>query len=287
MLDARLLSFPDAYTSHLSETEFDKKSEELREKIESFISETNPEIPPFLLYKLSFFPKIAEIILTQIPTSNNAFGIIASSNPYSAFRILVSNYEENIGEKLEILLLCHPESVLKLLEWSFASKTPLRYAEDIYLRAIMQDFTCAWAYFRKFRNGNADEFLKNIRKIHCRDNPMSPQGAFYKLCFEKRPLSEPMLNLLKLEPKIALLTTILFDECPRYILDAWAPYPNWAYHILINIEDLSNDISQNCLQSLIRALPWMYQYLHDIRQKERSEPAYNKLMATAVAKWKD
>lgn len=278
--------FPDAYRADMSPKESEPISRRLKERAERAISETG-RIPATLLYKLSFYPEVAEALLYSLKDMQGIFGLIASSNPEAAFRMMTVNYDSGLGAKLEILLLSSPEYSLKILEWSFATKTPLHYSEEAYLHSVYEDFSCGWAYHKKFRGGGSAEFLESMRAVHCADAGESPQGAFYKLCFEGIPLSRPTLNIVKLHPKISVMTALLFPECPHDILITWSEYPVWAYHILTNLREIPPEIAQNCIQTLVRALPWLYQYLTEINQKERENSSYNRLMSIAVRKWKD
>lgn len=280
------MSFPDAYRADMSAKESEPISLRLKERAERAISETG-RIPATLLYKISFYPEVAEALLCSLNETHGVFGVIASSNPEAAFRMMVRNYDRELGAKLEILLLSSPESSLKMLEWSFATKTPLHYGENAYLHSVYEDFSCAWAYHRKFRGGDAAAFLNLMKEIHCADSPESPQGAFYRLCFDGVPMSRPTLNIVKLHPKISLMTAVLFPECPPDILLTWSEYPVWAYNIMSNLDGLPEELAQNCMQTLVRALPWLYQYLTVINQKERENSSYNRLMSVAVRKWKD
>lgn len=286
ILEAKFTCYPEAYRRDMPKGERETICSGLADKVQSAIAE-GKRIPPDTLYKLSFFPERVQEMLDSMSSSASAFMFLASSNPEAAFRLMAKNYNSAAGERLELLLMSNPEYALKILTWAAEESLSLRYSEEAYSVSVYRDISCAWIYFRDFLGKSAEEFFAHMKALYAKERQPSAQKAFFEVCFEDKALSGTALNILRLDPQIALMTAISCEKCPCTILRPWTTYPRWAYHILVNVQDLPPEMNQNCLQTLIRALPWLYQYLRDTGLAGTDIKQYNTLMSVAVKKWKE
>lgn len=283
ILKAKFASFPEAYRNDMPDDEKKTICDQLYAVVHETI-EAGGRIRPNDLYKLTFFPEIAQEILETLSSNRNAYMFIASSNPEVAFTLMKENYATEIGEKLELMLLAYPEYALKIIEWSSKENKRLRFVEKIYSNSIERDISCGWLYFREYLGKSAEEYVTHMKAVYEKFKWLTPQSEFFSLCFENKPLTAVVAQTIKLDPKTALMTKIAWTDCPTSVLTPWITYPQWAYHILTNVE-VDAKMTESCIQTLIRSLPWLYQYLEDINMSEINISEYNRLMATGIMKW--
>ena len=286
-LNARLLYYPDSYADDIPKEERAKACKTLEQSLCESVKGGNALPAPELLERLAYYPEAMENALYAVPPESPCFSIMASSSPEAAYRVLTHNYDGKFSEALELMLLNSPEIVLRLMEWSLGTKTPLRFGEDAYLHSIMSDMLCAWSYFKNFKGGGVSGFLSLIDEYHAGDYPHTPQNAILQLFIGNAKLSEPLIKLISLAPKPAIMAAIMFEGFPRQSLLQWAEYPQWAYNILMNVPSPTNEVAGACMESLLRCLPWLHQYFKDIGQKNRNREIYTKLMNIAVKRWNE
>ena len=175
-----------------------------------------------------------------------------------------------------------PEMVFRIKEWSLKTKTKLRYSEDVYLLSVLQDFLWAWAYFRTFKSDDSEEFLREIHAVLSGD---TPNAALFKLCMGYIGPEEEAAKAVRLNPATAIIAASHIEGCPAEVIDPWTAYPIWAYHILTGVKNLSESQKQNCMQALVRSLPWAYEYFTAARLKDTDPEKYDELMRVAIEKW--
>lgn len=286
-LRLRYLESPNAYIQDMPESERITIQGELREKLrEQDLGANFPEGAKSsisgLLLKLSYFPEVLEEFIVRIRPTNTLVNGIVSANTETALRLLQTYYTEPLGEKIEVLLLSNPEAVFELLEWAWANKITLRYSLDAYIPSLYQDIGTAWRYLNRTRKIDEEEFFDIIREAYGKRSILTPQGALLAYIIDGgRPSAQVVLN-----PKTALAAAALTKNAD-YCGD-WLVYPKWAYHALMFLGDsLGTEQKQTALQSLVRILPWTYQFMRDTHMKDRNNDIYQSYMSVAATKWQN
>lgn len=285
LLQFNFMSVPTLFVEHLSPTEKMLAEEALLKAYESF-AQQNYDIHPDLLLKSSFYPDVVEKFLVKLPIEHPTVTGLAMANIDVSFRVLTENYNTPLGEKIELTILSHPDAVLELQEWAFATKQTLRYSLDVYTPAIYQSLLTAWRFVLRFSPTDESEFFSVMQEAHrIYGMKNTHEGALLRL-IQTGNDSQQVRSMLAEHPRTAIIGATLLKDTE--LLTRWLQYPQWAYHALKYVgAHMTPNQTQMAFQALVRILPWAYQYLAESGLKDTDPITYNSHMAIAKNKWKN
>jgi len=260
---APILEFPASIYRYLSPQYVRNRQVTLFQEAISHITATQT-IPQECLSILKWYARIIEYILRIPELDSSLKASIALESPFAGFNAIVADYASETAQVIELSLLSKPEYVCKLLLWAYEKKVNLRYPFPIYYTVLFNDFY--WSYYF-YANRPIDHFYERMIKHHLNHQNASPNSVLCLACLEHIKDLTPYTDMLAQDCTVAYQTAILFgDKVPldRLLFEA-SLEPQWAYHILVNVKNLPEDIEGMCQSTLDYNPPWLLEYLHQTK----------------------
>lgn len=257
---APLMEFPRSLPRLLSREFLGKRQRELYEQACKAIDATQ-SLPEDQLSILQWYYKILEMLLLRPNLEPKLQSDIAIEAPQAAFNAIIADYSSPRAQVLELSLLPKAEYVCKLLLWANDNRIRLRYPFHMYYPTLYGDFY--WAHYFHARHPT-EHFYERLVKFNLDFQDVSASSILCLGCLNGNPtFTDSQMELLAQEHSIAFQVAAMFRDrvdISKLLFDA-SLKPQWAYHILTSLPNVTANLRESAMTALEYSPPWMLEYL--------------------------
>lgn len=224
-----------------------------------------------------YFPEVAATLGAKA-LANPALSAAIKTDPFAAFRLLLSTYKD-LAPVLEKSVLNSGEATYYFLKVAKEKNIPLTQTPDTYTQALLGD--PFWA-LRTWGDVKEDTLLRHCLHLAKTQKEKIPGAAYLHLYFTPDADPTDFVELLSTSPMYAYLASRHFYD--RNIefkyFDLRGLTPRWAYHF---ITDGFLDDEDGLIDTMLGSVDWLVEYL--VESERYKDLAYmTPLMERAIKK---